>query len=136
MKNYLWSICHPENPEVEEKGLISKEEVESVFKNYLWKAELDKLNSMNGEDIHYNPSMAFKNEANGKNLELTAEGSSDNVAFSVWYIRPVKKKVLFGLLGEREVFEEIVKQMSFEKSTEALSIFLQEDYDKLENYMS
>ena len=136
MKNYLWSICHPENPKVEEKGLIPKEDVEGDFKNYPWKAELDKLNSINDEDINYNPSMAFKHEVNGKNLELTAEGSSDNVIFSVWYIRPVKKKAFFGLLGEKEVFEEVIKTMSFEKSIEALSIFLQEDYDNLEKYMS
>lgn len=95
------------------------------------------LTSLEYDKVNYNPSIRFTNDTNGLWLELTAEGEPDKISFSLWYNRPVIKKVFFGLFGEKEGFDVIDKgPFSFEKSSEMLSLFLNEKSVELEKLFS
>lgn len=135
--NYKYSICYPDRYEIEYPDkVLSADEVKEKALNYSWKSELQKLKTMNSEMIHYNPSLDFKNINDNYSFCLTAEGEPEDYSFSVWYNRPKMKKVLFGLLGEKEIFDVIDKWFSKEDSFEMLDRFLAKDYQSIEKEMN
>ena len=85
--------------------------------------------------ICYSPSLDFKNIDDNHSFCLTAEGEPLSYSFSVWYNRPIKKKVLFGLLGEKDKLEVIDKHFKKEKAIELLNRFLRKEYKSIEQEM-
>jgi hypothetical protein len=88
--------------------------------------------TMPPEVINYSPSLDFTNLQDNHSLCLTAEGDPEEYAFSVWYKRPVMRKVLFGLLGEREKMEVIDKLFSVDGAFRLLELFLRQEYNSIE----
>ncbi|WP_250433590.1 hypothetical protein [Hanstruepera flava] len=132
---YKYSICHPEKEDIEYlNSPLSKNEVLEVAKNYPWIDKLKLLNSLNPKDIHYNPSIDFICIENGKSFCLTANYDSDQkLEFSLWYNRPKKIKVLFGILGEKgQMVVDDIWSVSFEKSLKYLKYFVNENYSLIE----
>lgn len=130
---YKHSICHPENPEIEypDKKLTA-EQVREIARKYPWKQELQKLKTLPPDKINYSPSVDFTNVQDHHSLCLTAEGEPDNFRFSVFYNRPVKRKVLFGLLGEKVVMEVIDKPFNVQGAFRLLELFLKQEYGSIE----
>jgi len=134
--HYKHSICHPESPEIEYPDQkLSAEQVRETARHYPWKQELQKLKTMSPQEINYSPALDFTNLQDNHSLCLTAEGEPEEYLFSVFYNRPVMKKVLFGLLGEREKMEVIDKSFSIEEAFRVLEMFLKLDYDSIEREM-
>lgn len=134
---YTYSICYPEKSKIEYPNkILSAEQVKEIVLNYPWKSELQKLQIIKPNEIHYNPSLDFKNKNDSYSFCLTAEGDPNDFSFSVWYNRPIKKKVLLGLLGEKEKFEVIDKWFTKEDSYNLLDKFLKKDYQSIEIEMN
>ena len=132
---YKYSICHPEKPDIEYKNdPISGKNVIGISKNYPWIEKLKFSDSLNQEDIHYSPSLDFTCIENGKSFGLTAHYDKDqNLEFSLWFNRPKKVKVLFGLLGEKEkMIVDDIWSIDFKKSMIYLEHFINENYTLIE----
>ncbi|MCK6691995.1 MAG: hypothetical protein L6Q97_07820 [Thermoanaerobaculia bacterium] len=130
---YKHSICHPENSEIEYPDKkLSAEQVREIARNYPWKQELQKLKTLPPDEINYSPSVDFTNLQDHHSLCLTAEGEPDDFRFSVFYNRPVKRKVLFGLLGEKVVMDVIDKPFKVQGAFRLLELFLKQEYGSIE----
>lgn len=134
--NYIYSICHIDKSEIEYRNeTIDKEQILDIVKNYPWSDELKRMKEIDKGKICYSPSLDFKNINDNHSFCLTAEGEPLNYSYSVWYKRPIKKKVLFGLLGEKEKLEVIDKHFEKEKAIELLKRFLAKEYKSIEQEM-
>ena len=135
--SYKFSICHPEKEEIEYPNTtLNSEQVKELATKYPWESELRKLKTMRFEEIHYNPSVDFTNQSNNRSFCLTVEREPENFKFSVWYNRPKMKKVLFGLLGQKEKLEVIDKSFTQEEAYKLLDVFLSGDYLAVEKEMN
>ncbi len=135
---YEISICHPDKGNIEKRSeACSSSEALEFFANYPWIEQLELMKSMSQEDVQYNPSVRFTHKTNQHSFEFTGEYKGDKLMFSLWYGRPVMKKVFFGLFGEKEVVRTIDKwSVDKETSQKHLSTFLEEKYDEVEQIMS
>lgn len=132
---YKHSICHPEKEDIEyRKSPISGNEVVEIAKNYPWIEKLKFSDSLNPEDIHYSPSIDFTCIENGKSFCLTANyDKNENLEFSLWFNRPKKVKVLFGLLGEKEkMVVDDIWSINFERSLKYLEHFVNGNHSLIE----
>lgn len=132
---YKYSICHPEKENIEYLNKpISGNEVRKIAENYPWIEKLKFSDSLKAESIHYSPSLDFTCIKNGKSFCLTANyDKNQNLEFSLWYNRPKKVKVLFGLLGEKEkMVVDDVWGFSLEKSLTYLEHFVNGNHSMIE----
>ena len=134
---YKYSICYPDNSEIEyPKEILTAEQVKSMVINYPWQDQLRKLKALKWEEISFHPSLDFKHIENKFSFCLTAEGEPEKYSFAIWYNRPVMRKILFGILGEKPRFEVIDKAFSKEESFVLLDLFLEGNYEKIEERMT
>lgn len=132
---YKYSICHPEKENIEYRNSpISGSEVLEIFKNYPWIEKIKFSNSLKPENIYYSPSLDFTCIENGRSFCITANCyESQKVEFSLWYNRPKKVKVLFGILGEKEkMVVDDIWGLSLEKSLTYLEQFVNGNYSLIE----
>jgi hypothetical protein len=133
---YKYSICHPEKEEIEYPDqILSAEQVKQIALTYPWTAELKKLGKLTYKEVHYYPSLDFTDQEDKYSFCLTAEGEPEQFSFSVWYNRPVMKKVLFGIFGKKEKLEVIDKHLSKDVAFDLLDKFLSRDYQSIESAM-
>lgn len=133
---FKYSICHPDNPNIEYKNqLISGEEVLEIAKNYPWIEKLDFMETLDPSKTHFNPSLDFNCTNNGQGFALTAMyDKQKNLDFSLWYNRPKKIKVLFGLLGESEkIVVDDYWSLDLDKSLKFLEHFVKGEYNAIED---
>lgn len=134
--NFNYSICHIDKADIEHKDeVINKDQVLDIVESYPWAEELKRMKEIDESKICYSPSLDFKNIDDNHSFCLTAEGEPLKFSFSVWYKRPVKKKVLFGLMAEKEKFEVIDKQFEKDKAFVLLNNFLNKEYGLIEQEM-
>ena len=135
--NYKISICHPDKKEIEviPNSLDSKKAI-AFFNDYPWKEQLELLDKMNQEKVQYNPSVRFTNTSNNISLEMTVESKNGKISFSLWFERPVRTKILFGLLGEKDKMK-LTDKWGFDHASakQHLTAFLEENYDEVERIM-
>lgn len=127
--NFKYSICYPNKSNIAYLNTpISKEKVLEIAKNYPWEEQLN----IKGE--HYSPSLDFTNIHNKKSFCLTASLNENNdLEFSLWYNRPKKIKVLFGLLGEKEkMIVDDYWSSDLEDSLKYLEYFVNDNYSQVE----
>ncbi len=132
---YKYSICHPEKEDIEYRNNpITGKEILEIAENYPWIEKLKFSDSLNQEDVHYSPSLDFTCIENGKSFCMTANyDKKENIEFSLWYNRPKKVKVLFGLLGEREKMTvDDIWSISFDKSLKYLEHFVNGNHSLIE----
>ncbi len=132
---FKYSICHPEKEDIEYKNSpISEKEVLEITKNYPWLEKLKFSDTLKQKNVHYNPSLDFTNIENGKSFCLTAGyDKNGKLEFSLWYNRPKKVKVIFGLLGEKEkMVVDDFWSLNFDKSLKYLEYFVNGNYSSIE----
>jgi len=135
--SYKYSICHPDKSEIEYPNqILSEKEVKEKVLNYPWINELKKMKLMKEDDIHYSPSLDFTNNNDNYSFCLSAITELDKLSFYIFYNRPIMKKVLFGLLGEKEKFDVIDKMFNENEAFDLLDKFIKKDYKFIENKMN
>lgn len=135
MHTFTYSICHPDKEEIEDrKEILSPKNVLEIARNYRWMQQLELADSLGKESAFYNPSLDFTCAQNGKSLSLTADYNKEKkLEFSIWYDRPKKVKILFGLLGKKEkMVIDDTWGVDFQTSLQYLQYFVDGEYDKIE----
>lgn len=133
---FKYSICHPDKEQIEYKNSpISGSEVLTIARNYNWIEELKLTESLDQNSVFYSPSLDFKCIENDQSFGLTADfNKSRELEFSLWYKRPKKVKILFGLLGEtKRVVVDDVWSYDFDKALKYLEHFVNRNYQIIEN---
>lgn len=132
---FKYAICYPNKEEIEQRNSpISEAEVIGIAKMYPWIDQLKLADSLDKEDVSYNPSLEFTHIENGKSFTLTANfDESKNLEFSLWYNRPKIVKNFFGLFGksERMVVDEIWS-VKFDDAIKYLDSFVRGNYQSIE----
>jgi len=133
--SYKYSICYPDKEEIEYRNNpISADEVLNIAKNYPWLEQLKFSDSLDQNKVYYSPSLDFNCIEDGKSFCLTANyNDKEQLEFSLWFNRPKKVKVLFGLLGEKEkVVVDDVWSFDFNKAIKYLEHFVNRKYQIIE----
>ena len=137
--NYTYSICHPEQEEIEYvSDILGKDDVLRVANDYPWNEKLDLLEGLLEADICYNPSLDFTSKEDKHSFCLTANRNKQKgLEFSLWFNRKVTYKPLFGLFGKIKRMQVIDKWgFTHQDAIEYLKIFLEKDYKELNALMS
>lgn len=132
---YKYSICHPNKEKIEYRNnQISGNDVLNIAKNYPWLDQLILSDSLDQHKVHYSPSLDFTCIENKRSFCLTADyDEKQDLCFSLWYKRPKKVKVLFGIFGETEkMVVDDVWSFSLEKSLKYLEYFVNGNYSIIE----
>jgi hypothetical protein len=132
---FKYSICHPDKEEIEyQDNSISGNKVLEIAKNYPWIEKLKFSDSLNQKNVYYSPSLDFTCIENRKSFCLTANFDKiENLEFSLWYNRPKKVKVLFGLLGEKKkMVVDDIWSINLDKSLKYLEYFVNGNYSLIE----
>ncbi|WP_431166302.1 hypothetical protein [Tenacibaculum halocynthiae] len=127
---YKYSICYPEKENIEYRNTpLSGSEVIQIAENYPWIDKLNLIRSLKEKDVYFNPALDFTCIEKGTSFCLTANFDKNQaLEFSLWYTRPKKVKVLFGLLGEKEkMVVDDIWSISFNKSLKYLEHFIKGD---------
>jgi hypothetical protein len=95
--NFRASFCDPFNREVIEFGDIPEDHVIDKFENTPWVDFLEKMQSAKEREIFYSPSLEIENKETKHGLSISAVGTPTEYEFYIFYKRPKKVKVLFGL---------------------------------------
>ena len=135
---YQYSICHPDKYDIEyPTETLDRYQVKDMVETYPWLKILKSMEKMPSDKINYSPSLDFTNIKSNHSFCLTAELKDEKIEFSLWYNRPIKSKILFGLLGYSTVLK-VVDKWSFNKESafENLQLFLDKNYISLEKIMT
>ena len=95
------SFCDPFSPDIVELGDISQDEIINKFENINWRDYLERMQNVKENEIHYSPSFEVENKETRHGLDISAVGDPSTYEFYVFYRRPKKVKVLFGLTERR-----------------------------------
>lgn len=95
--NFRASFCDPFKPEIIELGDIQTEYILDKFENTPWADYLRQMESAKEEEIFYSPSLEIENKDTRHGLAISVLGKPDDFEFYIFYKRPKKVKVLFGL---------------------------------------
>lgn len=132
---FKYSICHPDKKEIEYLNEpIKAKKVLEIAKNYPWLEQLKSADSIDQSKVYYSPSLDFTCLENDRSFCLTAYfNDRKELEFSLWYNRPKKVKILFGLLGETEKFVvDDIWEYSFEEAIKNLEHFVYGSYPLIE----
>ena len=133
---FKYSICDPLEKEIiytEQK--INANQVLALVEEYPWVEKLN-VSEQHGTLPHFSPSLNFKNEDNAQEFCLTAHFNQNNILeFSIWYSRPIKTKVCFGLFGEKEkIVVSDAWDFLLEDALVYLKYFVKGQYEELERF--
>lgn len=127
--SFKYSVCYPNKSNIEYFNTpISKIEVLDIAKNDPWEEQLN----ING--TNYNPSLDFTSLKSERSFCLTAHfNKNKGVEFSLWYNRPKKVKILFGLFGEKEkMIVDDIWSFNIKDAITYLQYFVDENYLEIE----
>lgn len=130
---FKYSICYPDKKDIEYRNNpISDKDVLKIAENYPWIQQLNLSDSIN--EVYYSPSLDFNCIENEQSFCLTAiYDDQKKLAFSIWYNRPKKVKVLFGLFGESEkLIVDDYWSLNIEDALKYLQYFVEGNYQKIE----
>lgn len=134
--NYKYSICYPDKEQIQYiETPISGNEVLTIAKKFDWLEQLKISESIDPNKVYYSPSLDFKCIDSERSFGLTADfNKNKEMEFSLWYNRPKKVKILFGLLGESEkMFVDDVWNYKFDEAIKYLEHFVNKNYQIIEN---
>lgn len=132
---YKYSICYPDKEEIEYKdNPISPEKALTIARDYPWLEQLELSESLDQKKVQYNPSLDFTCLDDDRSFCLTANyNDQKQLEFSLWYKRPKKVKMLFGLLGEKEeMVVDDVWSYDFDSAIKYFEYFVNKSYDMVE----
>jgi hypothetical protein len=87
-KTFRYSFCEPLNPQIIEKGAISKDDIIETFEHFPWNQYLNQILNANQDEIHYSPSLEFENNTNKNAVIASVVGEPDDFEFYIFYKRP------------------------------------------------
>src|SRR5690606_38719851 len=102
MKSYRHSYCEPFKSEVIELGDVDEREIIERFNQLPWDAIMAKMAEVDEAEIHFSPSLEFEDKVTKHGLTISGVGDKKLEEFYLFYRRPKKVKLLFGLF-ERDV---------------------------------
>ncbi len=132
---FKYSICYPDKKNIEYRNnTISGKDVLKIAENYPWTQQLDLSESINQNEVYYSPSLDFKCVENERSFCLAAMyDEQKKLIFSIWYNRPKKVKVLFGLFGESEkMIVDDYWTLNFDDAIKYFQYFVEGHYQKIE----
>lgn len=132
---FKYSICYPDQKDVEYRNnVISENDVLTIAENHPWISQVDLSDSINQNEVYYSPSLDFKCIESGHSFSMTAMyDDQKKISFSIWYNRPKKVKILFGLFGESEkMVVDDYWSLDFKDALKFLQYFIKGDYQKVE----
>jgi hypothetical protein len=112
------SFCDPFNPQIIELGDIPKERIIEKFENIPWADFLRKMAATKQEDLFYSPSLEIENKETGHALSVSAVGEPNQYEFFIFYKRPKKVKIFFGL--KEKIDENYVSDKTGQTKQDAL----------------
>jgi hypothetical protein len=132
--SFKYTICHPDKQAIEYPSeVLNNQQVIDLAKKYHWKEQIDLCFSLLEEQIFYSPSLEFINTTSKYSLTLTADLIDGEISFALWFNRPKKVKILFGLLGQTERMEvDDVWPFTLDESIKYLEHFLNGNYSIIE----
>ena len=136
---YKYSVCYPNQEKIQYiDEPITSDQVLSIAKNHNWLEQLQLAKTLGVNNLYYNPSIAFTAIENNHSIEITADlNSYEEIEFSIWYKRPKKVKILYGLFGAQEkLIIDDVWHIDFDQTIQYLQHFLSEEYQILENLIN
>lgn len=95
--NFRGSFCDPFKREIIELRDIQKDKILEQFENIPWTDLLGKMELAKESEIFYSPSLEIENKDNKHGLAISAVGHPNKYEFYIFYKRPKKIKILFGL---------------------------------------
>lgn len=133
---FNYSICHPDKELIEyPTELIDAQKAIELAKTYPWKEQLQLCDELPDAKIYYSPSLDFKNTQGKSSFGITADelDNSGVPKFSLWYSRPIKVRLLFGLLGQTErMLTSNLSSYTLEEALQYLKYFLDGNKEKIE----
>ncbi|WP_107038650.1 hypothetical protein [Brumimicrobium mesophilum] len=128
------SNCYPDKENIEYPStVLDTQQVLELFKKHPWKEQNELCLKLPEEKIHFSPSIGFTNTNSKHGLELTAHEDDGKLSFSLWFNRPKKVKVLFGILGEYERMQvDDVWGFNLDESILYLTHFVNGNYSVIE----
>jgi hypothetical protein len=135
---YKASFCDPFKADIVDLGYVEKEKVMELFERVPWAEYLVKMEAARENEIHWSPSLDFKDEDNHQIISVSVAGKPDNIDWLIFYIRPKKVKRLFGLLGEKMNNEHMteVQGRTETDARNAIEALLRGDYAWLDEHIS
>lgn len=95
--NFRATFCDPFKADIIELGDIQKDKIIETFENTPWVDFLRKMELAKEDEIFYSPSLEIENKDNKHGLAISAVGAPNNYEFYIFYKRPKKIKIFFGL---------------------------------------
>ena len=128
------SFCDPLKPEVIELGDISKDTIIAHFEKIDWSEYLQKMAAAKHDEIYYSPSFEVENMENKSGLVISAVGDPSNYEFYIFYKRPKKVKVFFGLIEKfQDNYSTDIQGQTTNDALDCLEAILRNDMDFLAN---
>lgn len=128
MKNYHWTICEPDQPDVIDKGMIRKDEIMDTFLQYPWEEKLKILRNLPEDEICFSPSLEFEDMETGLGVVFSAVNGDAGMEFYIFYKRDTVEKTFLGL-SKRQVKGKVsdISDQQFEDARIFLEAFLKND---------
>lgn len=89
------SFCDPFKSDIIEYGVVDTNKIMEAFDKIPFSQLLEKMKGAKDSEIHYSPSFEVENTTNNHGLSLSAVDGSE---WYIFYKRPKKVKLLFGLI--------------------------------------
>lgn len=132
---FKYTICLPNKSEIQYfDEILNGDQVLENAKRYPWISQLELTEKLGVENVHYSPSLEFINTNTNHSFTLTAiYNDRKELSFSLWYNRPKKVKVLFGILGEKEkMVVDDVWDYNLTDAIRYLEYFVNDDIKEIE----
>ncbi|RKQ49107.1 hypothetical protein BXY85_0095 [Roseivirga pacifica] len=131
--NFRASFCDPFNPEIIELGEIEQNKIMESFEKIPWNDFLDKMKTVNNNEIHYSPSLEVENKENKTGLSVSA---IDGTEWYIFFKRPKMVKKWFGLVEKMDDnYLTDVTGQSIDDVRNCLNALINNDLDYLEKHI-
>ncbi|WP_018342208.1 hypothetical protein [Cytophaga aurantiaca] len=133
---YKYSICYPNKKNIEYRNsALTGNVILDIAKKYPWIEQVELADSMHQNELCYSPSLDFTCIEDGRSFCLTAiYNTKKELEFSLWYYRPKKVNILFGLLGKKEkMVVDDFWSCDLDKAIKYLEHFVNKEYQIIED---
>jgi hypothetical protein len=89
------SFCDPFKSDIIEYGVVESDKIMEAFDRVPWTDLLTKMQNAKDSEIHHSPSLEIENVTNKNGIVLSALNGGE---WYIFYKRPKKVKILFGLI--------------------------------------
>ena len=134
--NFRASFCDPFEPDIIELGTIEKDKVIEKFETIPWTDFLRRMESAKEEEINYSPSLEVENSDTRHGLSISAVGDANKYEFYIFYKRPKKIKIFFGLKEKiNDDYTSDITGQTKQDAIDCLNALLRNDTEYLESKM-